>query len=222
MHFKKRLKRKQKNSEKSASCLLIFCKAPVPGQVKTRLTPHLTARQAAKLHIRLSLRTLSIAYHSELEDIQLWCSPDIEHPFFKQCEQSYPVSLHLQQGDDLGKRMDHAIAGALKNYKHVALVGCDSPSLTSSDLENAVTALMQNNDVVLAPAEDGGYVLIGLNKPQPILFENIPWGTPEVLQLTRSRIHQNKLKCFELSEQWDIDIPEDLQRPECQEMLLKI
>ena len=118
--------------------------------------------------------------------------------------------------------MHHAISRALKNYKHVVLVGCDCPSLTSSDLENAVSALMQNHDVVLAPAEDGGYVLIGLNKPQPELFENIPWGTPEVLQLTRSKIHEKKLKCLELSEQWDVDIPEDLQRLECQDLLMSI
>jgi rSAM/selenodomain-associated transferase 1 len=108
--------------------------------------------------------------------------------------------------------MHHAFCSALATYSRALLMGCDCPSLTEQDLEQALTALNQENEVVLAPAEDGGYVLIGLNQPRPELFDNMPWGTAQVLDKTRKRIEHWKLRYHELSEQWDLDTPEDLVR----------
>ncbi len=194
------------------SCLLIFCKAPVPGQVKTRLIPFLSAEKAADLHIQLATRTLQILGQTDICPVQLWCSPSIEHPFFKECAETFNLSLHTQQGSNLGERMHHALCSALSDYEHAILIGCDCPSLAIIDMYEALTALKQKHHVVLAPAEDGGYVLIGLNNPQPELFSDIDWGKPTVLESTRSSIKQSKLCCHELQEQWDVDFPKDLKR----------
>ncbi len=195
-----------------SAVLMIFCKAPIPGQVKTRLIPELTAEQAAELHIELSIKTLQRATSSHLCPIQLWCAPTTDHSFFTASKAAYPLVLKQQQGADLGERMHHAFCSALVEYSHALLMGCDCPSLTEQDLEQALVALNQENEVVLAPAEDGGYVLIGLNQPHPELFDNMPWGTERVLDQIRSRIKHNKLRHHELSEQWDLDTLEDLAR----------
>ncbi|TAK63484.1 MAG: glycosyltransferase [Methylobacter sp.] len=194
------------------SVLMIFCKAPVPGQVKTRLIPELTADQATELHIELSMKTLQRATLSNLCPVQLWCTPTTDHSFFAASKTAYPLVLKQQQGSDLGERMHHAFCSALVTYSHAVLMGCDCPSLTEQDLEQTLNALTQEHEVVLAPAEDGGYVLIGLNRPHPELFDNMPWGTAQVLGQTRNRIEHYKLRHYELSEQWDLDTPEDLER----------
>jgi rSAM/selenodomain-associated transferase 1 len=192
--------------------ILIFCKAPVPGQVKTRLSPYLTSVQAAQIHIELSLKTIRLATKSPLCAVQLYCAPTIEHPFFVATASDYPLLLCQQQGHNLGERMHHAFVAALSTYRHALLMGCDCPSLTATDLQVACTALREGHDVVLAPAEDGGYVLIGLNQAQPALFKDIDWGTASVFAQTQQRIRQQHLNCHLLPEQWDVDLPEDLQR----------
>lgn len=192
--------------------LMVFCKAPIPGQVKTRLIPELTPEQAAELHIELSIKTLQRATHSNLCPVQLWCTPTTDHVFFTASKAAYPVVLKQQQGADLGVRMHHAFCSALADYSQALLMGCDCPSLTEQDLEQALTALNQDNEVVLAPAEDGGYVMIGLNRPHPELFDNMPWGTERVLDETRNHIERYKLRHHELRKQWDLDTPKDLER----------
>ena len=192
--------------------LMIFCKAPVPGQVKTRLIPDLTAEQAAELHIELSTKTLQRATQSNLCPVQLWCTPTTDHDFFTASKAAYPLLLKQQQGADLGERMHRAFCSAFSGYSRALLMGCDCPSMTEQDLEQALIALNQENDVVLAPAEDGGYVMIGLTRPHPELFDNMPWGTERVLAQTRARIKRYKLRHHELNEQWDLDTPKDLER----------
>jgi uncharacterized protein len=192
--------------------LMIFCKAPIPGQVKTRLIPELSAEQAAELHIELSIKTLQRATANNLCPVQLWCAPTTGHNFFSEAKVAFPLIPKQQQGANLGERMHHAFCMALADYSHALLMGCDCPSLTGQDIEQALTALNQGNDVVLAPAEDGGYVLIGLNRPRPELFDNMPWGTARVLEQTRKRMERYKLRHYELSEQWDLDTSLDLKR----------
>jgi rSAM/selenodomain-associated transferase 1 len=191
---------------------MIFCKAPVKGQVKTRLTPELSTEQAMRVHVELAQRTLQLATREALCPVELWCMPSTEDAFFTESAQAYPLKLRQQHGLDLGERMSHAFCAALKNYDCAVLIGCDCPSLTGQDLEAAITALNQKTSCVLGPAEDGGYVLIGLNQPRPELFDNMPWGTARVLEQTRARLKQYHLDHHELREQWDVDDPKDLAR----------
>ncbi|MEQ1559282.1 MAG: TIGR04282 family arsenosugar biosynthesis glycosyltransferase [Methyloglobulus sp.] len=197
--------------------IMVFCKAPIPGQVKTRLIPPLTGDEAAQLHCELTQKTLQTATKNRLCDVQLWCSPDIEQPFFTLLSQTYPITLHQQKGSDLGERMHHAFCQAFNDFTSAIIIGCDCPSLTGGDLEQALSQLNQNQldqskPCVLSPAEDGGYVLIGLKHPQPDLFENMPWGSEKILELTREKLQALALNHYELTMQWDLDTPEDLKR----------
>jgi len=192
--------------------LLIFAKAPVAGQVKTRLIPPLSAVEAAQLHARFIRRTLDVACESNLCPVQLWCSPRLHHPFFVDCRRSFPVVLHNQCGGDLGERMRQAAASALTESDYALLIGCDCPTLTTEYLQQALTALKKGYNAVLGPAEDGGYVLLGLRHAEPELFSGIAWGTDAVLDSTRSRLRRLQWRWDELPEQWDVDRPEDLVR----------
>jgi rSAM/selenodomain-associated transferase 1 len=192
--------------------LMVFCKAPIAGQVKTRLLTEATPEQAMQVHIELTERTLQWVTRTQLCPVQLWCTPSIDHAFFTALAQSYPVIRQQQQGLDLGERMHNAFCLALDSYSHALLIGCDCPSLTGQDLEEALIALNQPQCCVLGPAEDGGYVLIGLNQPYQKLFDNMPWGTELVLEHTCTRIQQNNLFYHALKKQWDVDTPKDLKR----------
>ncbi|MBL1321822.1 MAG: TIGR04282 family arsenosugar biosynthesis glycosyltransferase [Methylophaga sp.] len=196
------------------TAILVFCKAPVAGQVKTRLMPQLSAQQAADVHMQLTKRILSLLSRAHCCPIQLWCSPDTNHPFFEQCAAQYDVSLHLQQGADLGERMNHAICAALEKSSTVLLIGCDCPSFKENDFESAIDFLQleAENGVVIAPADDGGYVMIGMNKSYPELFINMTWSHKDVYNNTVQRIVDLELTLFESRRQWDIDTFEDLQR----------
>jgi len=189
--------------------LIVCCKAPVPGQVKTRLQPTLSAEQAAEAHRQLTRMTLERAFRKPLCQVALYCSPDTNHPFFDQCAQDYPLSLSVQHGDDLGQRMHNAFVESLSQYRHAILIGCDCPSLTVADLEQAMTSLKNGYDVVIAPAQDGGYVLIGMNQPQAALFDGMRWSHSGVMQESRRRAMQANLKLHELALQRDIDTAAD-------------
>ncbi|MCX7096979.1 MAG: TIGR04282 family arsenosugar biosynthesis glycosyltransferase [Methylococcales bacterium] len=192
--------------------LMVFCKAPVAGQVKTRLYTEISPEAAAQLQMELANNLLQWAAASQLCPVQLWCSPSDKHEFFSRCAEAYPITLQVQQGADLGERMHHAFCQALGRYPKAILIGCDCPSLNKADLEEALTHLNPQTDCVLAPAEDGGYVLIGLKQAHPELFDNMPWGSAEIAALTRSRIKRYNLSHHELKQQWDLDTPQDLRR----------
>ncbi|WP_445366661.1 TIGR04282 family arsenosugar biosynthesis glycosyltransferase [Methylomonas sp. BW4-1] len=197
------------------SVMLIFCKAPIAGQVKTRLQPELTAEEAVAAHIKLTQMTLARTFQKRLCPVVLCCSPDSEHAFFQQCAKDYPLTLSRQHGIDLGERMHNALKDALSMYRHAVLMGCDCPSLTVNDLEQALLILHTDSDVVIAPAEDGGYVLIGLNTPQPNLFNDMTWGTDSVMAETRHHAKEMGLMLHELEPQWDVDSIADWTRYLC-------
>ena len=190
----------------------IFCKAPVAGQVKTRLMPQLDAIQAAAVHQQLALRTFALVASLRLCPVQLWCAPTVQHPFFSNAAATYSFSLHAQTDGDLGMRMDATLRSGLEHAACAVLIGCDCPSFTADDLVHAIQALRGGNDVVLAPTEDGGYSLIGLTHPQPDLFQDIHWSTPLVLAETRRKIAAAKLAAIELNSQWDVDTYADYLR----------
>jgi rSAM/selenodomain-associated transferase 1 len=190
--------------------LLIFAKAPVLGQAKTRLIPALGAAGAAALHEQMCHAALTMATAARLAPVQLWCHPDQRHAFFSACRVKYGVELHEQRGADLGVRLRNAFDCALASSRYAVIIGTDCADLTQDDLRKAFRALEDCDDAVLGPASDGGYVLIGLSRPTPALFAAIDWGSDRVLAQTRARLAELGLHSQELPLRHDIDRPEDL------------
>jgi rSAM/selenodomain-associated transferase 1 len=193
--------------------ILVFCKAPVPGEVKTRLQPVLSAPQCAQLHEYLTQHTLQNALKAEVCPVELWYSGDPRHPFFADCKHRYSIRCHLQQGETLGERMAYALQHTLQTSRFAIIIGTDCPCLDNGHLLTAAEYLHNNPDAaVIGPAEDGGYVLIGAGQMIPAIFDDIAWGGAQVLQQTRDRLHNLGITYNELELLWDIDRPEDLQR----------
>lgn len=192
------------------TAILIFAKAPLPGQAKTRLTPALGAMGAAALHARLVRHALCQAQAAGIGPVILWCASDAGHPFFEACAGEFAVERYVQQGDDLGQRMAYAMAVALCTYRKVLLMGTDCPDLTPEILRAAAQSLSLDCSVVLVPAHDGGYVLIGAKERVPHVFDNIVWGSDTVLASTRRHLQRNETGWKELPSLPDIDVPDDL------------
>jgi uncharacterized protein len=190
--------------------LIVFAKTPVSGLTKTRLIPRIGAEGAVNLYRAMVMCTLENSMQSGIEAVQLWCAPTIDHPFFQACAQHYNVTLHRQEGADLGERMAHAITVTLHHSRHVILIGTDCPSLTGVTLKHAGMLLNQGINTVITPATDGGYVLLGVTRPSPELFAAISWGSDTVMQSTRERLRNLGARWYEFAEHRDIDRPEDL------------
>jgi len=188
--------------------IAILAKAPAPGLVKTRLIPVLGAEGAATLQARLIERAVVTASNAALGRVTLWTAPDEAHPLFRRIRTRHGVALARQPESDLGARMHEAAVAA---NGPVLIVGTDCPALTTNHLHLAA-ATLRNYDVVVIPAEDGGYVLIGLRQPCPALFADIEWSTATVMDETRQRLRSLTLLWRELPMLWDVDRPEDLER----------
>jgi len=189
----------------------VFAKAPVAGQVKTRLAPLLGDEGAAALHAQLVRRALSTAVAAGIGAVELHCAPDERHELFARCAAQFGVDLVAQRGADLGARMRNAFERAFEQGHALVVIGTDCPGLDADDLRAARDALARA-PAVLSPAEDGGYVLIGLVASVPGLFDGIDWGSSTVLAQTRRRFAQAGVQCAELRELWDLDRPEDYAR----------
>jgi hypothetical protein len=188
--------------------IIVFARAPVPGEAKTRLIPALGAEGAARLHARLVERTLATACAAGVGAVELCCAPDAAHPFFAACAARFGVALTAQGAGDLGARMHRALAAGLP----AALVGSDCPAMTPDYLRAADAALRDDCDLVLGPAEDGGYTLVGANRLDPGCFGHIAWGGAGVMAAQRLRLRACGLRWTELAPLWDVDRPGDLER----------
>jgi rSAM/selenodomain-associated transferase 1 len=180
--------------------------------VKTRLVPLLGENGAARLHARLVERTLETALAAGFDPVDLYCSPRTNDIFFKSNQERFGVRLRSQGVGDVGDRMYRAFKRALRRHPYVVLIGSDCPALRPADLRAAARALREGADAVLAPAEDGGYPLIGLRRVSRRLFDGIAWGGPQVLAQTRRRLKALGWRWKELRTLWDVDRPEDVAR----------
>lgn len=195
----------------------VLAKAPVAGFAKTRLIPLLGPEGAARLQERLIERALATALDAALGSVTLWCAPDVGHPAFRSAARRGEVALATQPGGDLGDRMLEAFQ-AVPAGQGLVLIGTDCPVLAPQDLIEAV-ALLAEADVVMAPAEDGGYGLIGARQPFPGLFDRMPWGTDGIATLTRERAQAGGLRLAELRTVWDVDTPSDFERLRAADLL---
>jgi uncharacterized protein len=198
--------------------LIIFAKAPVAGQAKTRMIPALGAQGSAGLAQQLLLHAVQQAAQVPWDALELCVSPDTTHPAFALAQDLVqkstatphsPLTLSPQGDGDLGQRMHRALVRGLSQHAAVLLMGTDAPDLNAAVLQQAAQAL-QTHDAVFVPAHDGGYALVGLRRPAPELFEDMVWSTASVMAETRMRADQAGLRWCELAPVHDMDEPTDL------------
>jgi uncharacterized protein len=196
----------------SIECLIIFTRYPVPGETKTRLIPALGAVGAANLHSQMAQHTVNqarklsaidliaieihVAGDRDSQDLTNWLGADLVY--------------QVQGSGDLGERMARSLSLAFAaGHNRVIIIGTDCPSLEPNLLKLAFQKL-RDRDLVLGPAIDGGYYLIGLRRFMPELFVGINWGTAEVFQQTVDIANKLGLSMGNLPPLTDIDRPEDL------------
>lgn len=185
---------------------MVFIKNPVAGKVKTRLAATLGDSAALAIYRKLLGHTLQIT--RPLPCVKVAC---FSHFIPGDDEwRSSGFKAGLQQGADLGERMYNAFAGNIdKTCRHAVLIGSDCFELNTDIIEQAFTAL-RNHDVVIGPAADGGYYLLGMKRPHPALFQHKQWSTDTVLKDTLQDCSALHLSWFLLPELSDIDEEKDL------------
>jgi hypothetical protein len=172
------------------------------------LIPTIGAHAAAVLQDRLTEHAVATVLAAAVGPVTLWCAPDPSHPSFRDLVTRHAVTLKRQPAGDLGARMLAAMAAC---GRPTIVIGTDCPAFTAEHLRAAAHAL-RDADVVLIPAEDGGYVLIGARVAHSQLFSGIAWGTASVIAETRARVAALGLKAVELPALWDLDTEADLTR----------
>lgn len=192
--------------------ILLFAKAPVAGQVNTRLIPDIGIEAATSLQRELIDQRLRMLTQAEHAAVQLICLPDIHHRCFTDAKRDYGVTLKSQRGNSLGDRMFNAVSSALEDYRYCILLGTDAPALDADAVGQAIEVLHAGSPVVFTPAEDGGYVLMGLGDALGFLFENITWGSEKVMQQSTDALIARGVDYTLLETCWDIDRAEDYAR----------
>ena len=188
----------------------ILARAPIPGAAKTRLIPVLGAAGAARLQRWMLQRTVAMALVADVGPVSLWCAGDPAHPDFAVCRAFGRVDLHPQPAGDLGARMLAAVASS-PTPAGTLVIGTDCPALGAAHLRESARAL-GGNDAVVIPAEDGGYVLVGMKTPAPEAFAGVDWGSARVMAQTRQRLAALGWRWQEADPLWDVDLPQDLER----------
>jgi len=189
--------------------VVVFAKAPQPGVAKTRLIPALGAQGAASLARRMLAHTLKQALAAKLP-VELCMSPGPEDPLWADVAIPDTIERSAQGDGDLGQRMARTVERVSASHgENAILIGTDCPSLIVARLTEAVRMLAQH-DMVILPASDGGYVLIGMKKPCPEIFTNMPWGTSAVAALTLGRLSKLGMRVWQGQTMHDIDEPADL------------
>jgi rSAM/selenodomain-associated transferase 1 len=189
--------------------IVVMARAPAPGQAKTRLAQVIGDDQAAALAARMLNRTLETARLAAVGAIELCVTPDTRHPAVRAAAERAGAVLADQGEGNLGERMARIAQRVLAAGEQPLIVGTDCPSLSARHLQQAAQAL-QRNDAVLQPAFDGGYVLIGLRRFDPRLFEGVPWSTAAVMAITRERLRELAWSWREAETLHDIDRAADL------------
>ena len=189
--------------------VILFTRVPLPGKTKTRLLPRLSPEQCARLHSAF-LRDIAHTCAQLPRCRLLLCrAPEGDPAVLTQLLPGLPPPL-LQQGETLGERMDHALRqGLASGPQSCLLIGADLPEVSIGHLEEAFR-LLEDNDAVLGPTDDGGYYLVGVRRPQPALFRVSGYGGSTVLEQTLSAAASAGLRCALAPPCADVDEPADL------------
>lgn len=185
----------------------VLARAAIPGAAKTRLISAVGAAGAAALQAHLTELALRRACATQTQ-VLLWLAGAAD-PSVTRLAHELGVEVRPQPDGDLGDRMLAALCHAQACDRRGIVIGTDCPAQSEADIEHA-GALLGEYDVVLQPAHDGGYVMIGMALPHPEVFAEMPWGTDAVLAKTRERICALGLRHAELRALPDLDRPEDI------------
>lgn len=188
-------------SSEERRLLMVFAKNMIPGHVKTRLARRTGNDKAVQIYRTLLQYTRKITLQTDV-DRQIWYDCfEPEQPMFSRNH----FSPRIQHGEGLGERMKYAFQQAFKEgYQRVVIIGTDCAELTSKTISKAFDNL-QKREVVLGPAEDGGYYLLGMRAFYPFIFENISWGTDRVFAQTTRYLTENGVDYGRLEELRDVD-----------------
>ncbi len=187
----------------------LFARASKPGHVKKRLAVDVGDYPALEIHRFLVSKTLSALESLSPEDLQIWVDDICD---ISENDPLYPLRSRLiaQQGNSLGQRMANAVEYNIKAGRASIVIGSDCPLMSASYIQCAISMLQSDNDLVIGPAADGGYVLIGMTRFHKTLFQNITWGTATVLEQTLTAARKLGLNVNLLDVLWDVDRVEDL------------
>jgi rSAM/selenodomain-associated transferase 1 len=194
-----------------ADALLVFVKAPRPGAVKTRLAAEIGPDLAAALYRRIAELEIrgTAPLREEYEPLFFYAPADAGDEMRGWLGD---VSLVAQEGADLGARMRAAFALAFtRGARRAAIIGTDVPWVRRAHVRDALDAL-DDHDLAIGPARDGGYYLLAMDRPRPALFEDVPWSTPDVLARTLDRAASLSLSVRTLEPQADLDTLDDVRR----------
>ncbi len=195
--------------------LIVFVKAPVRGNVKTRMHPHLSSDRILQIYRSFVKETISKCAALRGVDRFIGCYPSKEDAFLKKLAGTYGLKSFDQKGRDLGEKMLNAFKDYFKKgYSEVIIIGSDSPSLPADYIKKAFLEL-RKNDFILGPCCDGGLYLVGAkNRIRPELFRNIPWDSTSVMNETLNRMLKKLISSninYTLLPFWyDVDTVEDL------------
>lgn len=191
--------------------LIIFAKVPKPGLVKTRLQPDLSPDTSSQLYLAFILDTLNATASLKGVTRIMACDATRRDPFFKGLAERHNLVLIDQAGENLGARMQNAVAEADRlGYRPAVIIGTDIPTLPVDYIQEAFKQL-KKHPLVLGPGADGGYYLIGCSGPTPPIFDGIAWGTGQVLTQTLQRITEKNLNAALLPFWYDVDTLDDIR-----------
>lgn len=195
--------------------LIIFAKAPLAGQVKTRLIPTLGVEKATKLARNMLIDTVDKALQLDVDTVEL-CTTQLENSIWLDIwpNSTVPDKLTLteQVSGDLGCKMADAATRAISRGETPLLIGTDCPPLDTLHLQSAIYALT-THDLVITPVRDGGYALLGMRDFYPELFTRMPWSTAAVTAITLARVKKYGLTVAKMPTLIDIDTVNDLDAP---------
>ena len=198
------------SEDQRRNALVVFAREPKDGKVKTRLAESLPEKTVTALYKCFVEDILAVALAAECRSRYLYYAGGLPaDAFLRRFESRF--KFKRQTGEDLGARMHNAFIRCFaEGHDKVVVIGTDCLTLNADGIRNAFSGL-DRNDVVLGPARDGGYYLIGLKRPLKYIFTGIRWGTAEVLPATKQRIARRGRSLYLLEEKRDIDTPEDLR-----------
>jgi len=190
----------------------MMARAPVVGQVKSRLAKSIGNRRAAGIYRNMIQTQISQLLAARICPLELHVCPRVQHPLFIALRRRGVVRVERQLGNNLGSRMLHAIQSGLKRADAVVLIGADVPGISAEQIRRVCERVSGQNELVIMPAADGGYGLLAMSRVEAGLFRGVDWGTYRVCQQTVRRATQLGIRYRLFSSCNDIDYQRDLPR----------